>query len=167
MEKFAYNQNCCLSTPGLAITVGSSALFKYGSTFTFKANGRISPAITTANAPALTTATLIAPYPNGTASTPGVLATGYARTYTLVGTLAINGTATVTPTFSLLASTDRVVNDVPALSNVAIPTASNQAVIGFVDIINVSGSNFTPGTTALDATNVTATYVNNFGLAGI
>ena len=164
-DNYALNQ--CLANPGLAINAGSATIVKYANTFTFKANGRLSPSITSAAAPALTGATLVAPYPNGTASTVGSLATGYQRTYTLIGTLAINGTATVTPTFSWFVSPDTVNNtDVANVGTVYNPNQSNQCVIGYVVVNNNTGSAFVPGTTALDASNLTVTYVNNYAYVG-
>ena len=163
-----YNGNVCLSTPNLAIFNAGSATVKYGSTFSFKANGRVSPSITTAAAPSLATATLVAPFPNGTAVIAGVLAAGYARAYTLVAALPINGTATATPTFSWLASSDfSATTDVVNLGVAAQPSVSNQATVGYVFVSNQTASNFTPNSTALDAAGVVTTYVNNFGINGL
>src|ERR1035437_3161234 len=161
--------NVCLAAPGLAITVGTSATIKYANTFRFKANGRISPSITTAATPSLLTAVLNGPFVNGSTTavpTKTTLATGYTRTYTLVGTLPINGTATVTPTYSWLVSPDTVNSDVPTISGANTQLNNNQTAIGYVNVINVSGSDFTPATTALDAANVTVTYVDNYGIGG-
>jgi len=162
-----FTNNMCLSTPGLAINAAGSATVKYGTTFTFKSGGRISPSVTNATAPSLATATLHAPLPNGTAVVAGVLATGYSRYYTLIGTLPINGTATITPTFSWLASPDFVgTTDVLNIGLFPSSVKNNDANIGYVAVLNQSGSNFTPNTTALDATNVTTTYINNYGVVG-
>lgn len=164
MHKY-FAENACLSTPTLGISVGSSAVVKYTTNFSFIANGRVSPTVTAANAPSLATAQLISPLPNGTAVIAGVLATGYARIYTLVGILPINGTATSTPVFSWLASADFVgTTDVLNVNAAPMPNGSNQTPIGFVGILNQTGSNFTPNTTALDAGGITTTYINNFGL---
>jgi hypothetical protein len=162
-----FNENVCLSSPGLAIAAGTSPLVKYSNTFTFKANGRISASITTANAPALSLATLIGPFPNGTAAIAGSLATGFTRGYTLVATLPINGTSTAAATFSWLASSDAVATtDLANTSLFATPNASNQTAIGFVLVSNGTGSAFVPGTTALDTSSLTVTYINNFGMIG-
>jgi len=162
-----YVVNQCLANPGLAISAGGSTLVKYANTFTFKANGRISPSITTANAPALTSAALVAPFPNGVAAAPGALATGFARVYTLIATLPINGTATVTPTFSWLCSSDFPgTTDVTSSGAVVDPNQSNQCMVGTLYLLNQTGSNFTPGTTALDVANLTAVYENNYAYIG-
>ncbi|MGE0126681.1 MAG: hypothetical protein AB7U82_01155 [Blastocatellales bacterium] len=47
------------------------------------------------------------------------------------------------------------------LAGIAFPTvADGEAVIGFIVVENGTGSNFTPGTTALDTGSLTVTYVN-------
>ena len=161
--------NVCLSTPGLAIGSSGSPTVKYATTFTFKANGRVSPSVTGAAAPSLLTAVLVGPFVNGSATavpTKTTLTTGYKRFYTLVGTLPINGTQTATPTFSWLVSPDVVIDDVPVVAHAPMPNQSNQTAIGYVGILNGTGSDFTPGTTALDTGNLVVTYVNNFGIAG-
>jgi hypothetical protein len=170
MDAYVYTGNVCLSTPALAINAAGSATVKYGSTFNFKANGRVSPSVTSATAPSLALATLNAPFPNGssTVNVAGVLATGYARAYTLVATLPINGTATSIPTFSWLAGTDfSATSDVVNTSSVALPAVNNQTAVGFVFVSNQSGSNFIPNTTNLDAAGIVTTYVNNFGINGL
>jgi hypothetical protein len=159
--------NGCISAPGLAIATGSSALAKYGNTFSFKANTRWSGSISTANAPSLALATYQAPYPSGTAGVAGVLATGYYRIYTLVGTIPVTGSSTFTLAYSWLASADvKITNDAIDLGIIAWPDATNQAAIGFVIVQNASGSNFTPGTTALDAGSITTTYIDNYAFIG-
>ena len=167
MDTFYRTVNNCLSAPGLAITAGSSALFKYANTFKFKANGRISAAITTANAPSLALATLVAPFPNGTASVAGNLATLYSRIYTLVGTLPVTGSSTAAATFSLLAGPDFLTtSDLATTGYIAMPNQSNQTVIGTLRLDNATGSAFVPGTTALDVGSLTATYTDNYAQVG-
>lgn len=159
-----YTENVCLAAPGLAIAT-TTTYVKWGNTFSFKAAGRISGSITTNNttATSLLSAPLIAPYPSGTTAKAGNLATAYYRIYTLVGTLAVNGTGTVTPTYTWLASADfSNTADLPDLRNAPMPDASNQCAIGFVIVQNASGSDFVPGTTALNASNVTTTYIDNY-----
>lgn len=47
------------------------------------------------------------------------------------------------------------------LAGILFPTIpEGQAVIGFIIVDNGTGSNFTPGTTALDTGSLTVTYVN-------
>jgi hypothetical protein len=162
--------NVCLATPGLILTTASSATVTYANTFRFKANGRISPSITTAAAPGLLTAVMVGPFVNGSTTqvpTTTALSAGYGRTYTLVGTLSSNGTATVTPTYSWLVSNDTVNNDIPSLNNAPQPNQANQTAIGYVIVQNVSNTSFTPGTTALDLSGIKTTYVDNFGIVSV
>jgi len=165
-----YAANICLANPGLAIAGTSSSLVKYANTFTFKANGRVSASITTANAPGLNTATLHAPYPNGTAATPGSLANLYSRTYTLIATLPINGTSTATPVYTWQVSPDFLTTgDLANVGAVTNPDTSNGCVIGWVVIANATGSAFTPGasTAYLDeGANLVVTYLNNYAYMG-
>jgi len=163
-----HTANGCITAPALAIS-STASMVSWGSIFKFRAAGRISATIAAASmsttAQGLAKAALVAPYPSGTASVAGALKTNYYRIYTLVGTLptattAASTLATATPTFSWLASADYdATADIVNLDNAPLPDASNQAAIGFVIIQNMSGSDFTPGTTALTA--VTTTYVDN------
>lgn len=168
MDEIVTTLNNCLSNPGLVISAGSSALAKWANTFQFKANGRISAPITTANAPSLASAPIIpAVLVNGASPVAGVLATGFSRIYTLIATLAVNGTGTVTPTFSWIASADfATASDLPYVGTFGDPNQSNQTVIGALIVANATGSNFVPGTTALDTASLTVTYLNNFGVTG-
>jgi hypothetical protein len=167
MEDNNYNINELLSSAGLAIHGAASALVKYANSFQFKANGRISGVITTADAPSLALATLTAPYVNGVAQVAGALASGFQRTYTLVATLPITGTGTNTPTFSWLASGDTSnTTDQPNTAGFITPNQSNQCVVGYVVVQNATGAAFVPGTTALDTGSLTLTYINNFGIEG-
>ena len=162
-----YTNNQCLAAPGLAITGSSSTTVKYTNTWSFKANGRISATITTANAPSLSLATYQAPYPNGTAAVAGNLATLYTRVYTLIATLPVNGTNTATPTFSWIASPDFLTSaDLVSDSNFAVPDQSNQCAVGYVTVKNATGSAFVPGTTALDTGSLTVTYLDNYAKSG-
>lgn len=163
-----YAENICLTAPGLAINAAGSSTVKYANTFQFKANSRISTSITTAIATSIANAVLGSPFPNGVAATPPVLATGYGRIYALIATLPFNGTATAAPTFSWLASADFV--STADLVNAGLypqPSQNNQTVVGYVCILNNSGSAFTPGTTALDASGLTTTYQDNFKVSGL
>ena len=167
-----HTSNGCISAPGLAIAT-STAFVQWANTFRFKANGRVSVAITTNDAgttnaakPSLLSAPVIAPYPSGTTKKAGVLANTKYRIYTLVGTLpaatyvSTTAVATAAPTYSWLASEDfDGTLDIANLDNAPLPDGNNQAAIGFVIVQNFSGSDFTPGTTALSA--VTTTYIDN------
>lgn len=167
MDEITQAVNNCISSPGLAIHGAASALVKYSNTFQFKANGRLSAPITTADAPSLALATLIAPMPNGVAATVGSLATGFTRVYSLIGTLPITGTSTAAATFSWVVSTDfATTSDLLNYANIYSPNQSNQTIIGAVVIANATGSAFVPNTTALDTGSLTVTYINNAAQVG-
>ena len=172
MEENNYAINQCLAAPGLAIFHAGSATVKYGNTFSFKANGRISASITTAAAPALTTATLVAPFPNGTAASPATtIAPQMGRTYSLIGTIAVSGSSSAVATFSWLASPDYSASgDLVNQGYTPQPSHSYDCLIGTVSVLNLNtvanGTAFTPGTTALDATSITATYQDNYAVIG-
>lgn len=168
MDELVHTLNNCLSNPGLAISAGASALVKYSNTFQVKANGRISAAVTTANAPSLALATLVpAVLPNGAATVVGSLATGFSRIYSLIATLPITGSSTATPTFSWIASADYATTaDLAYTAAIPDPNQSNQTVVGAVIVNNATGSAFVPGTTALDTGSLTVTYINNYGVTG-
>lgn len=85
---------------------------------------------------------------NGTALAGGVQATGTYCKYLV----SVNASGTVTITAGVPASTATEAT-LPALPSANCP-------LGYVQIYNNSGSNFTPGTTDLDASGITATYVN-------
>lgn len=167
MDEFNKALNNCLSAPGLAITGAASPLVKYTNTFQFKANGRVSAAITTANAPSLALATLIAPFPNGTASVAGSLAATYSRVYSLIGTLPVTGSSTAVATFSWIASPDFLTTgDLVNFSAIQDPSQSNQTIIGTVTVANGTASAFVPNTTALDTASLTVTYKDNYAASG-
>lgn len=151
----SYELNGCISAPGLAIGSGGKTTFKYANTFQVKANGIISASVTTADAPALTTAKAS----NGT--TPTTLAIDYCRVYTLLA--SINAT-TGAVTFSLAVGADFTEARATKMSDVNFGNAadndSHKAVVGFIEIRNTTNV-FTPGTTALDATGVTTRYFDN------
>jgi len=161
--------NSCLANPGLAIHGSASPLVKYANTFNFKANGRFSPAVTTADAPSLATATLVAPFPNGTAQVVSSLAfddgtvpatTNSCQFFTLVATLPY--TEAGTPTFSWLAGAPFPKHRQGNSGDIARPSGTNQCEIGYVYVKNESSALFIPGTTNLDATGITVTYSNNY-----
>lgn len=148
-----YELNGCMTAPGLAVGGGSKYTFKYGNTFTVKANGIISAATTTADAPALTTAVAV----DGT--TPTTLAIDYCRVYTLLG--AINAT-TGAITFSLVVGADFTETRAVKMTDINFGNAGDEhkAVVGFIVITNTTNV-FTPGSTAVDASGVTTRYFDN------
>lgn len=171
MDKI-FTVNNCTSNPGLAIKTGSSTVVKFANTFFFKVNGR-AMYIAAADAPALTTATRVLPYPNGTPVAVGSLAfddgtvdasTASCRVYTLVATSAQTEAGTVT--MSWLAGADFPKHRQALTSDFAQPNASNQVAVGWLYIKNESSALFVPGTTALDAAGITTVYTNNYAQSG-
>lgn len=152
-----YIQNCPLQAPGLAITGTSGAVPKTSNTYSVKINGVISSPKTTADLPALTGSLGI----GGVAST--VLATGYSRVYTALASVSSAGTITVVLRHGAdfangLTHTDYI--------NYGNAGDEDKAIIGYFVVKNATGSTFTPGTTALDLTGVTTTYIDNYGVVG-
>ena len=187
-----YVQNQCIANPGLAIHGASSALVKYANTFSFKANGRISANITTADAPALSKATYLSPTVNGNSGgSPAI--TSNQLTYgaiagTAVGSLAADtasgGTSTINScqVYTLCADMAQTQAGTvsfywlagPAFSQVNVLNTyyiahtplSTSVEVGYVFVVNASAGAFVPGTTNLDTSGLTVTYINNFGIDG-
>lgn len=136
-------KNVLLANPTLAIKTGSSALAKY-SAFSYLANG-VFKTVAAADAPALSGA---------------VLATAYTRVAILYitawGTLAWDYSDDVANTADL--DLNKIVTQKRSLRG------TEGVLVGYVIIKNATGSNFTPGTTALDTASLTVTYINAYGL---
>jgi len=149
-----YEMNGCITSPALAIGSGGKTTFSFGGAFLAKANGVISVAATPADAPALTAAVA------ADLTTPTTLAVGYSRIYTLLASVSAAGALA----YSLVVGSDFVNTRAPKMSDVNLGNGANadekKAVVGFVVIKNATNV-FTPGTTALDAAGVTASYFNN------
>lgn len=163
MEK-NYQENCVLAAPGLTISAGGSALFKYANTFRMKADGYLSDDVTTADSPALTTSL----GPDGAASSN--LADDYCRWYTLLGDVS---KTTGAVTFSLVHGEDFAYSAVPPrleYINHGNSADHDKVEVGYVLVVNRTGADFVPGTTALDdATedNITCTYIDAYGFVGM
>lgn len=160
-----YVENCCISAPGLAIGGGSKYTAKTGNTFQVKCNGIISAPLTTADLPALTTSVGRA----GAANVLGtsVIPTLMARYYTVIGT--VNETTSAL-TLSLIHGDDfSEVSDIGRVKyiNGDFGGDKNKCIVGYFCVINGAGGNFTPGSTALDATSTQAFYVDQFGFSGM
>lgn len=153
-----YVENCPLKAPGLAIGSGGKTTFSFANAFIAKAEGIVSVAATPADAPALTTAL------NKAGAVPGVLAVDHKRVYTLLATVSAAGVLA----YTLVAGEDFAESRAMKMSDINFgnPGDENKAVIGFV-MIHTTTNAFTPGTTALDATGVTATYFDNYGFVGM
>jgi hypothetical protein len=124
--------NIVFNSAGLAIKTGGSALAKSVNTITFVVDGVIAQKAA-ADMAALSGSVV----PNGSKNV-------YVFTVNVSGTLATRaGTAATT------------------LAGILWPTIPDgEVVIGFIIVENGTGSNFTPGTTALDTGSLTVTYVN-------
>jgi hypothetical protein len=159
-----YQENCVMAAPGLAITTSSAATFKYSNTFRMKQDGYLSDDITTADAPALSAAQ--GPLSAATSN----LADDYCRWYTLLGNVSkVNGTVT----FSLVHGDDFAYSAVPPqlkYINHGNADDAGKVEVGYVLVVNRTGADFVPGTTALDDStedNITCTYIDAFGFVGM
>lgn len=183
-------ENNCTLAPALAIA-SSTAFVKTTNTFAFKVNGNYSPAVTTQNPlPSLALATRNRPFVQTGAGIPpaivnnqivgGVVAgtlasddgtvsatTNSCRMYTLCADLQPNELAT--PVFYWIAGDDFPKHRSVGANDIAHPTLSTSAEIGYVYIKNeqTSPTVFTPGTTALTGVSgLTVTYSDNYAKIG-
>jgi len=125
-----------LSSAGLAIKAGSSAIVKQGSAYAVVVNGVLVAIAANTDTAALTGANV---------------ATATSNIYLL----AIDATGTTTWYPGVAGAT---------VGAIALPTIPfNVAVVGGILVQNATGSNFVPGTTALDTGSLTVTYLNNVG----
>lgn len=86
--------------------------------------------------------------------------------YTGILTLSINAAGTIA--FGYDANSVAILNTsyssvTPSL-NSAVGTPQESSLIGYIVVKNASGATFTGGTTALDASNITVTYVGSLQL---
>jgi hypothetical protein len=167
---FNYVENVALKAPGLAIQAGSSAIVKAVNVFMVKAQKIISLA-TSANTdmPGLASALGVSGAPTSN------LADGYSRVYTFLASVSATGVLA----FTVVHGADFVNTRAPKTSdfnfgNAIVDATTNdisqddaKALVGFIIVKNASGAVFVPGTTALDASNVTVTYLDAFGWSGM
>lgn len=135
LAAFQNTADAVLTSAGLAIKTGGSALAKSANTITCFING-----------------TLVSKAASDMAAFSGSnVATGSKNIYVF----CIDASGTLTTLAGTAATT---------LAGVLMPTiVANTAVIGFAIVDNATGSNFVPGTTALDTASLTVTYVNTVG----
>lgn len=152
-----YTKNVCIKAPGIAIGSGGKTTFSFANAFIARANGIFSVAATPADAPALTTAK------NAAGSVPTTLAIDYCRVYTLLASVSATGALA----YSLVVGEDFPETRAMKMSDINFGDVSDKekVVVGFMLLVNTTNV-FTPGTTAVDATGVTATYVDNYGFIG-
>lgn len=130
--------NCCLTYPGVVIGTGSAAKAKITNSITYVIDGKIYYHATASDEIALT----------GEAQ-----ATATACIYLI----SINKDGTLACTQGdIVAST--ATPEVPTLPDASAP-------IGYVKVVNATGSNFTPGSTGLDTSNITDIYTDLFSMA--
>lgn len=155
-----YIKNCVMNAPGLAIKQAESPLIKVGNTIRVKANGFISLLKKTSDCPSLSTSLGV----NGVASTN--LPHRFYRIYTLLA--AVNPT-TGAITYSWVHSDDIDYSTKGQTKWVNKGNAGDKdkAIIGFALVFNNSGSDFVPGTTALDADGITLQCIDHFGFIGM
>lgn len=136
--------NIATNSAGLAIKTSSSALAKTANAILCKIDGNLVASIAAGDLPALTGINIATAYTN--AITVSVNASG---TFALTA-----GTAQLTSGL-----TSGTIFPMSALAQVP----AGQALVGYIVIKNATGSTFTGGTTALDASNLTVTYINASG----
>ena len=157
-----YVENCMLKAPGLAISIGGSALVKYANTVMCKANGIIGAPVTTADCPSLATSL----GRNGAAITN--IPTLKARYFTLLAT--VNQTTSAV-TFSWVHGDDfSEISDIGRviyINDRNMTDMKNVAIVGYVCIINGTAADFIPGTTVLDVALSSVVYVDAFGFTGM
>lgn len=155
MDK-TYIENMPMSAPGLAIVTAGSPQALIGTDFKYKIDGEVYFSSTPGNAGLL----------------PSFAGLTVADGFTVVATLLLSKSNVYSWIYSTAVANSTLVD---ANGNaVVIPTGSlpdQQAVggfcvVGFAIINNASGSTFTGGTTALDATDITSVFIDNFGYGG-
>lgn len=142
-----YSANSVLNAPSLKIVGGSaSPLITNNALFRSKDNGILSTSVA---------ANSTFPVLNG-----GNLATANTRVYTVLS--SVNAT-TGAQTLSVVSGADFLTARGPVLLTDINLGDNTTAIVGFIIVANASGSNFVPGTTNLDASNVTTTFIDYFG----
>jgi hypothetical protein len=138
-----YTANSVVNAPGLHIVGGSaSPLVTNTNKFVARDNGVYGVTVAAA-------ATF--PVLNG-----GNLATANTRVYTFFD--SVNAT-TGANTLSVVAGADFASTRQPATTDFVFGDTT-QAIVGYLIVTNASGANFVPGTTNLDATGITATFID-------
>jgi hypothetical protein len=174
MKEQTHAVNTCLTAPGLTIHGGGSALVKYASSFKFKINSQVYSA-TTADAPSLALATYNVPnatvvgdlaWNDGTLVTTTKNQQYFTLVATLTSTIVSTTSTTWTVTFSWLAGAAFGTDRLPNFGDIAHANANNQFDIGWVLVKNGTTAVFTPGTTALDKSGMTVTYLDNVETVG-
>lgn len=128
--------NCCTTSAGLVIGSGSKVKAKVANTINYVIDGVLYQK---------TTAEIALGGANQATATACIYLISVNASGTLACTQGDPVASTATP----------VIPDLPA----------DSAPVGYVKVVNATGSNFQPGTTELDASGLTVTYVNLFSMA--
>lgn len=150
-------QNVVMSSAGLAIKGGGSAVVAFANAISGKANGLIATPLTAGDTPSLATSL------NRSGETDTLLSTLMSRGYTLLG--SINATTGVI-TLSWVHGEDYdplLTEDYTRYLNYGDP---KKFVVGHVIVYNGTAADFDAGTTALDTALLDVTYINAFGVIG-
>lgn len=167
-------ENFCLSTPGMRIHGASaSPLAQQHTAFAYRTDGILSAAIgADTDMPSLATAYIPGPQvgPDGIGGTlAGALAfddgtvaktTNSCRFYTFYASSPVTGVA---PTFGVIAGNDFPKHRPATTGDINNNIPRGNTIIGWLYLKNEGSIAFTPGTTNLDASGVTATFMNNVG----
>lgn len=160
--------NNCTTNPTLVIKSGGTSPLVSFSTFKFKVNGR-SMGIAGADAPSLALATYNEPnnpvvgsldFDDGTVP----VTVNSCQIFQLVATSAMTEAGTVT--MSWIAGRPFPKHRQAQASDVPKPSASNAVGVGTLYVKNEGTVVFIPGTTNNDASGVTTSYTNNYGISG-
>lgn len=143
MDKITHVKNVALASAGMAIKTSSSALAKTVNAFNYTIDGNIIGAKGAGDLPALT----------------GI---NVADGYTTCITVSINSSGTFSLTESIADQLTSGLTGIFPISALGVVPAGN-ALVGYIVIKNATGSVFTGGTTALDVSNLTVTYLNAVG----
>lgn len=157
-----YIENCMLKAPGLAIKTGGSAIAMITNACALKYRGKLSTSIdASTDMPGLETAK------NANGVVVGNLETAHSRIYTFLAVIGEPTGAAVAPvTFTVVASDDLdSPTTVPVMTD-KINMGNGEVVVGHLLVMNLTGSDFIPGTTALDASGIYSAYIDQFGFVG-
>lgn len=149
-------KNVAKSAAGLQIKAGSSAVAKTVNTVVASINGAWTSVAS--GDVAITNYSYI--NSQGVVTTAAnTIATGYTATLTVYS----NGSAFAVGKWNTVANATRAVD----ADFDRTLCAKGYAIIGYITIKNATGSTFTGGTTALDDSNVTTTYVDAYNSLGV
>jgi hypothetical protein len=151
MDK-TYIRNSVLASAGLAINGAGLLVPKTTNTVASKIDGNIIAAVAAGALPALTGFNV--PLLSTHAVTVVVSTAGVYSYVQANRTVDVNGVATYVPLLNTAITTGIYPTGLLA------PHAQGTAVVGYIIVKTTAGATFTGGTTALDAANITVTYID-------